>query len=201
MSKWNLDCELNGGELSTCRRPNRKFGRDGHFFLSCAKCGGSYTSKTLTRHFNKCTNNLMKGEMKVERVAQQLGRAFESRLHCNSSEDLSQVFSKIRVNNSNAYVREIREIIWLADNNVWKRTMHEFIRLSINMDTSVVNWEPLQNFWKHQSRFWPKYLTLHHCTTFDTATPLSKLYVKWQNLMSERNYSVALEQLRLQLPL
>lgn len=103
-SVWNLDIELNGNELSTCRRPNAKFGRDAGYFLFCPKCGGGFTATTLSRHFNKCTNNLLKGE----KLAQELGRAAENRIHLKASEELSKVFSKLRINRANIYVRTVR---------------------------------------------------------------------------------------------
>ncbi len=73
--------------MSTTRRPNKKFGRNAVDYLTCAQCFGLYRSTTLRIHWNKCTNNSLKGE----RIVKQLGRTVEGRSHRTASDELTNL--------------------------------------------------------------------------------------------------------------
>ncbi|XP_037037455.1 uncharacterized protein LOC119075167 [Bradysia coprophila] len=91
---------LNKGELDTCRRTNPNRPREAGDFTTCVNCLGAYVH--LTRHFNNCTHNTMKGE----NVAKELGLALEGRCHVDACDDLREiVFPKMRQNET---VRRIR---------------------------------------------------------------------------------------------
>lgn len=85
--EWNRNGEINGGELLTIRRPNKKFQKDAAGFASCPNCLGSYSA--LRQHWNKCTGNPLPGE----RIVKQLSRMAERRIHVDACEDLESLIA------------------------------------------------------------------------------------------------------------
>lgn len=102
MFEWNSNAKINGGELLTSRRPNKKFKKNAYEYETCAKCLGSLSDKGLSHHFKKCTNNSLNGE----RIVKELSRAVEGRIHPNASEDLAELI--IPKMQEGASVRAIR---------------------------------------------------------------------------------------------
>lgn len=92
--------------MALSRRQNKKSNKKPWHTTVCAKCKGRFCLRSLRTHWKKCTKYSLKGE----RVVIELGRAVEGRLHTDASDDLVDMFAKIRENES---VRLIR-FDWLA---------------------------------------------------------------------------------------
>ncbi|KAJ6639270.1 hypothetical protein Bhyg_12013 [Pseudolycoriella hygida] len=91
--KWNNNKELNNGEYAVRRRPNKKFNKKAWDLLTCPGCLGSFSKSYLRRHWNKeCSKNAVKDE----RGLQQLARAVEGRLHAEASQELVDLFARLR---------------------------------------------------------------------------------------------------------
>lgn len=103
---WNNNEDLNGGEYAVRRRPNKKFKRNPWDLIPCSGCLGAFTKSYLRRHWNTCSKNTVKDERGVH----QLGRAIEGRLHSEASQDLVELFARLRENES---IRRIR-FDWLV---------------------------------------------------------------------------------------
>lgn len=84
-----MDGKLNGGELSTSRRPNKQFQRNPFDFKTCANCSGQYFKSGLRKHWNECTGNPFPGE----RIVDELARVVEGRLHVEAVGDLHKVLA------------------------------------------------------------------------------------------------------------
>lgn len=120
--KWNQDETLNKGELSTCRRPNKKYGRVATDQETCANCLGSYSAKSLRNHFNKCTNNQFAGE----RVAKEKSRRIEARVHVEACSELVDiVFPSLRQTEAALSIRFDWIIIIFANNLCFNFSPHD----------------------------------------------------------------------------
>lgn len=126
---WNMNAELNKGELIASRRPNKKYNKTGIDFKSCPYCFGSYVKTALRFHVSyNCPNKPISnnGESEVERITTALGTALEGRMHENASERLKEVFKGFQ---DDSLVRLIR-FDWLLivyGNNLstkYKRPKH-----------------------------------------------------------------------------
>lgn len=86
---WNNDPTLNHSELSTKRRPNKKFKRNPFNFKICTNCSGKFSKSGLRKHWNNCTGNPFPGE----RIVVQLANVVEGRLHSEAVGELHNVLS------------------------------------------------------------------------------------------------------------
>lgn len=85
--EWNHNSKINGSELSTSRRPNKKYRRKAIFYKTCAKCRGIYSLNGIRYHWRRCTRYRLVGE----RIVRQLSRAVEGRLHEDADDDLRTI--------------------------------------------------------------------------------------------------------------
>lgn len=126
-SIWNQNEKLNGGELSTCRRPNMKFQREPTEFETCENCGEQLRSSGLRRHWNRCTGNPLPGE----RIVKEFSRVVEGRLHAEASQDLHKVFSQFHADVEIAVIRYDWIVITYGNDlciNLWRDYQFRVIR-------------------------------------------------------------------------
>lgn len=96
---WNMNAELNKGELMTSRRPNPKFNKKAADFKPCPYCVGSYGALRHHVAYNCKNKPIAKNEAaKGERIITALSTSVERRVHHKASKKLETLFTTFRQN-------------------------------------------------------------------------------------------------------
>jgi len=85
--QYNIDSEINKGDLLVCRRPQASKDRSAKDYLPCAKCHSFFSKISIRNHFYRCTGRTSK-HFKAVTV---MGRTVLGRAHRTASKKLRSV--------------------------------------------------------------------------------------------------------------
>lgn len=118
---WNMNAELNKGELMTSRRPKSQLNKEAADYQSCPYCFGSYAALRQHVALKYTKKPIAENEAtKGERIITALSTSVEGRVHVNASKNLKDLFTTFR---QHKVVRLIRFdwLIILFGNKICKK--------------------------------------------------------------------------------
>lgn len=90
---FNLNKNLNDGELIVSRRPNAKFARSAGYYKACGNCKGYFSKNSLRAHYAQCT----KKEKSSNRIVMVMSKRVMGRIHPIANSVVRKyVFSNLR---------------------------------------------------------------------------------------------------------
>lgn len=131
--KYNINAEVNKGQLIVCRRPNIKWDKDAKDFTVCIKCKGFFAKNSIRNHSRTC----LKRDFKKQKGIMVMGRKIACRIHKLANNTLKNaVFPVLR---EDEVVRTIRydELLILYGNKLCNKYkaehQHDMIRARLRL--------------------------------------------------------------------
>lgn len=132
-SKFNINSEVNNGKLIVCRRSNEKHNKFATDFITCGKCKGFFSRKTIRHHSRNC----YKKDFSKNKCIMVMDRKVTCRLHHLANETLKKtVFPVMREDEVTRIIRYDELLILYANKLCVKykaQHQHDMIRARLRV--------------------------------------------------------------------